>query len=134
MDVATVAIAAAVLFAAVALFQLALALGAPLGAFANGGRATRDDGTLPPSYRLSSAVSAVLLVIFAVVILVRGGAIGASGGGTLVTVMSWVVVAFMAVNTATNLMGRHWVERYVFGGVTAVLVVLCSIVAVAGPS
>ena len=134
MDVATVAIAAAALFAAIALFQLALALGAPLATFAYGGRAVGDDGTLPPTYRLSSAVSAVLLVIFALVILIRAGVIGTSGDRMLVRVMSWVIVAFMAINTATNLTARHWVERYVFGGITAVLVVLCSIVAVAGSS
>lgn len=134
MDAASVAIAAAVLLGAIALFQVALALGAPWGAFAYGGRALRDDGTLPPTYRLSSAFAAFLLVLFAVVILVRGGVIGTSGDGTLVTVMSWAIVAFMAVNTAMNLMGKHWVERYVFGGMTVVLVALCSIVAVAGPS
>ncbi len=130
----TAAIVAAVLFGAIALFQVALALGAPWGTFAYGGRAVRDDGTLPPTYRLSSAVAAVLLVLFAVVILTRGGAIGTSGESTPVTVMSWVIVAFMAINTAMNLTGKHWVERYVFGGMTVVLVALCSIVAVAGPS
>lgn len=39
MDVGTAAIVAAVLFGAVALFQVALALGAPWGTFAYGGRA-----------------------------------------------------------------------------------------------
>lgn len=130
----TVAIVAALLFGAVALFQLALALGVRWGAFAFGGRAVREDGTLPLSYRLSSAVAAVLLALFAVVILTRGGVMGASGDSTLVTVLSWVVVAFVAFNTLANLMGKHWVERYLFGGITAVLVVLCSVVAAAGPS
>ena len=134
MDAVTVAIAAAVLFGAIAVFQVALALGAPWGTFAYGGRAVRDDGTLPLTYRLSSAFAAVLLVLFAVVILVRGGAIGTSGNSTLVTVMSWVIVGFMAINTVMNFMGKHWVERYVFGGMTVGLVALCSIVAVAGPS
>lgn len=134
MAVQTAAIVAAVLFGAIALFQVALALGAPWGTFAYGGRAVRGDGTLPPSYRLSSAVAAVLLVLCAVVILVRGGVIGTSGDSTLVTVLSWVIVAFMAINTAMNLLGKHWVERFVFGGITAGLVVLCSVVAVAGPS
>ena len=64
----------------------------------------------------------------------RGGAIGTSGDSTLVTVMSWVIVAFMAINTAMNLTGKHWVERYVFGGMTVMLAVLCLIVALAGPS
>jgi hypothetical protein len=134
MDVQTVATVAAVLFGAMALFQLALAVGAPWGAFAYGGRAARDDGTLVPAYRLSSAVAAVMLVLFAVVILTRGGVIGSSGDSTLVTVMSWVIVAFMAINTPMNLLGKHWIERFVFGAITVVLVVLCAIVAVAGPS
>ena len=75
-----------------------------------------------------------MLVLFAVVILTRGGVIGSSGDSTLVTVMSWVIVAFMAINTPMNLLGKHWIERYVFGAITVVLVVLCAIVAVAGPS
>jgi hypothetical protein len=134
MGVEAAAIAAAVLFGIMALFQVALALGVPWGAFAFGGRAVRDDGTLPPAYRGASAVTAVVLVVFAVVILTRGGVIGNSGDSTLVTVMSWVIVAFMAINTPMNLMGKHWIEKYVFAGITLVLVVLCAIVAASGPS
>lgn len=134
MGVETAAIAAGVLFGVVALFQLALALGVPWGAFAFGGRAVRDDGTLPPAYRAASAVTAVVLVLFAVVILTRAGVIGTSGDSTLVTVMSWVIVAFMAINTPMNLLGRHWIEKYVFGGITLVLLVLCAIVATSGPN
>ncbi len=134
MGVEFAAIAAAALFGVVALFQVALALGVPWGAFAFGGRAARDDGTLPASYRAASAVTAVFLILFAVVILTRGGVIGSSGDSTWVTVMSWAIVAFMAINTPMNLMGKHWIEKYVFGGTTLVLVVLCAIVAAAGPS
>ncbi len=130
----TAAIAAAVLFGVMALFQVALALGVPWGAFAYGGRAVRDDGTLPPAYRGASAATAVVLVLFAVVILTRGGVIGTSGDSTLVTVLSWAIVAFMAINTPMNLMGRHWIEKYVFAGTTLVLVVLCAVVAASGPS
>ena len=134
MGVETAAVAAAVLFGVVALFQVTLALGVPWGAFAFGGRAVREDGTLPAGYRAASAVTAVVLVFFAVVILTRGGVIGDSGDSTWVTVMSWVIVAFMAINTPMNLMGRHGIEKYVFGGITLVLVVLCAIVAAAGPA
>ena len=134
MGVETAAVAAAVLFAVMALFQVALALGVPWGAFAFGGRAVRDDGTLPTAYRVASAVAAVVLVAFAVVILTRAGVVGTSGDSTLVIVLSWVIVGFMAINTPMNLMGKHWVEKYVFGGITLVLVVLCAIVAAAGPS
>jgi hypothetical protein len=33
-----------------------------------------------------------------------------------------------------NLMGTHWIEKHVLGGITLVLVVLCAIVAAVGPS
>jgi hypothetical protein len=134
MTVEAVATVAALLLGVMALFQVALALGVRWGAFAFGGRAVRDDGTLPPSYRFASAGAAVVLAIFAGVILIRGGVIGTSGDSTWVTVMSWVIVAFMAINTPMNLMGKHWIEKYVFGGITLVLVVLCAIVAAAGPA
>jgi hypothetical protein len=134
MGVQTAATAAAALFGVMALFQVALALGVPWGAFAFGGRAVRDDGSLPPTYRAVSALTSAVLAIFAVVILVRGGVVGTSGDDTLVRVMSWVIVAFMVINTPMNLMGKHWIEKYVFGGITLVLVVLCAVVAASGPS
>ena len=134
MDVQTAAIAAAALFGVVALFQGALALGVPWGAYAYGGRAVSDDGTLPPTYRGASAVTAVVLVLFAIVILTRAGIVGTSGESTLVTVLSWVIVGFMAINTPMNFLGKHWIEKFVFGGITLALVVLCAIVAAAGPS
>ncbi|HMM96992.1 MAG: hypothetical protein IE926_10700 [Micrococcales bacterium] len=134
MDVAAVAVAAAALFAAIALFQLALVVGAPWGTVAYGGRVALDDGRLPSTYRFSSAVAAVLLVVFAVVVLVRGGVVGSSGDAAVVRVTSWVVVGFMALNTAANLAARHWVERFVLGGTTALLGVACSVVAAAGPT
>ena len=134
MGVETVAMLAAVLFGALALFQVALALGAPWGAFAYGGRAIQEDGTLPITYRLASAVAAVVLVLFAIVILTRAGVIGTAGDSTLVSVLSWVIVAFLVLNTLSNVSGKHWIERFVFGGITVVLAVLCAIVAVAGPS
>ena len=134
MGVETVAMLAAVLFGALALFQVALALGAPWGAFAYGGRAIQEDGTLPITYRLASGVAAVVLVLFAIVILTRAGVIGTAGDSTLVSVLSWVIVAFLVLNTLSNVSGKHWIERFVFGGITVVLAVLCAIVAVAGPS
>lgn len=130
----TLAIIAAVLFVGMALFQIAAALGAPIGEMLYGGRAVKEDGRLPLAYRIATAVAAVLLVLFAIVILTRGGVIGSSGDSTLVIVMSWAITAYMALNTPMNFMGKHWVERYVFGGLTLVLVILCAIVAASGPT
>ena len=134
MNVETVAIVAAILFVGMAVFQIVAALGAPVGAMLYGGRAAKEDGRLPLAYRIGSAVGAVLLVLFAIVILTRAGVIGTSGDSTLVVIVSWAIVAYMALNTPMNFMGKHWVERYVFGGMTLMLVVLCAIVAASGPA
>ena len=134
MDIETIAWIAAVLFAGMALFQLALALGAPLGEHAYGGRFADDAGRLPGTWRVASAVASLILLGFAWVILARAGVIATSINETLLTVLAWMVVAYMALNTAGNFAGKSPIERYVFGGITLVLVVLCAIVAAAGPA
>ena len=134
MNVETIAWIAAALFGVMALFQVALALGAPWGAHVYGGRVADDDGRLPGAWRAASAAAALILLGFAWVILARAGVIATSIDETLLTVLSWMVVAYMALNTAGNLAGKSPIERYVFGGMTLVLVILCAIVAAAGPS
>lgn len=133
MNVEVVASVAAVLFGALAVFQVALALGAPAGAYVFGGRVATDDGRLPGAYRLAAAGAAVILVLFAYIILARGGVVDSSLSEQFLTIASWAIVAYMAINTAMNLAASTTVERYLFGSVSGILVVLCSIVAAAGP-
>lgn len=132
--VETIAIIAAVLFLGLAAFQVALLMGAPLGNHVYGGRVANDDGTLPIKFRVASGVAAFLLVAFAWVILVRAGIMTSRLSDQAVTVLSWMVVAYMALNTAANLASKDPIERYLFGGITIALVVLCAMVAAAGPS
>jgi len=40
----------------------------------------------------------------------------------------------MAINSAANFASKNTIERYVLGGTSLVLVVLCSIVAANGPA
>ena len=134
MSVETLAIIAGLLFGLLAVFQVALALGAPLGHYAYGGRLAGEGESLPGGWRIASAVAALILLGFGWVILARAGVIDTSLNDTLVTVLSWMVVAYMALNTAANLAAQSRVERYVLGGITGVLVILCAIVAAAGPS
>jgi hypothetical protein len=42
---------------------------------------------------------------------------------------AWVLAGFFALNTMGNLAGRHPVERFGAAALTAVLAVLCSVVA-----
>lgn len=132
--VETVAVVAALLFVLLALFQLALALGVRWGAHAYGGRVVRDDGSLPTKWRVSSAVAALILIGFGWVILARGGVLVVAVNELALTVLAWMVVAYMAINTAANLASKDPVERWLMGSMTLVLVVLCAIVAAAGPT
>jgi hypothetical protein len=43
----------------------------------------------------------------------------------LLGVGAWVLVGLFALNTAGNLAGRHPVERWGAGGITAALTILC---------
>jgi hypothetical protein len=124
------AVVAAVLFVAMAVFQAALALGAPLGEHVLGGRFA---GKLPLRVRVFSGIAAVILVGAAVVILARAGLIGwpADAAGILAPA-SWVIAGFLALNTLGNLRSRSRLERTVFASITAALAVLSAYVALFG--
>jgi hypothetical protein len=134
MNVEAIAIIAAVLFGVIAVIQIALALGAPAGQYVFGGGVAQDDGRLPSSYRIFSGIAAVLVIAFAWVILARAGVIESSMDERFLTIASWAIVAYMAINTAANLLSGTKFERYFFGSVSAILVILCAIVAAAGPT
>lgn len=118
---------AAVLFFGMAAFQASLALGAPLGAHVLGGR---NPGALPIRLRGFSAIAAAILVGAALVILARAGAIGWPARWTgLLVPASWVIAAFLALNTLANLASKSRVERTVFAATTAGVAVLSAYVA-----
>jgi hypothetical protein len=118
---------AAVLFLGMAAFQASLALGAPLGAHVLGGR---SQGKLPNRLRAFSAIAAAILVGGALVILARAGAIGWPAGATgLLIPATWVIAAFLVLNTLGNLASKSRLERTVFAATTAALAILSAYVA-----
>ena len=123
------AIAACGLLLVGAAFQLGLSAGAPWAAAAYGGRAAQSDGRLPSRYRAASLVTAVVLVAIGWLLLVRGGVLGSASDNSLLTVACWVFAALFAVNTQGNLAGRHPLERWGMGALTACLTVLCALLA-----
>lgn len=120
---------AAALLGLVAIFQVALAAGAPWGEATQGGRARTVDGVLQGGSRAAAGVSAGLLVVAAWLVLRRAGVVGSRAPGRVVRVAAWVVVCFLGVNMLTNLAGRHPVERYGMTLVSASTLVLAAIVA-----
>jgi hypothetical protein len=127
---AVLAVVAAGLVLVAVGFQVALAAGAPWGAAAYGGRAARPDGTLPPAYRVGSAVTVAVLAAAGSVVLLRGGVVGdADPSDGRLTGALWVVAVLFGVNTVGNLAGRHPVERWGMSALTLALAILCGLLA-----
>lgn len=116
------------LLAAAAVFQLALALGAPWGAFAWGGQ---HKGTLPAGYRWGSAAAILVYALFAVVVLDRAGVVDALPEG-FSGVAIWVIVAFLGLSVIMNGVSRSRPERFVMTPLSLVLALLVLVVALSG--
>ena len=114
----------------VAMYQVALAAGLPWGDAAYGGRATLTDGVLSTSYRIMSAVAATILVLFAWIVATRAQLIPRFVlGERFIRVGTWVITAYLIINTGMNLASSNPVERWVIGASTAAAASLCLIVA-----
>ena len=130
MNIETVALVAAALLALAVAFQVGLAAGAPWGAAAYGGRAVPGSGTLPVAYRCASGVAALILLGAGWVVLASASLVGRGPLSDLVlTTLLWCLTAVLVLNTLGNVRGRHPVERWGAGGVTALLAVLCAVMA-----
>jgi hypothetical protein len=112
-------------FAALAVFELALAAGAPLGRAAWGG----TQAQLPMSLRLGSAVTVAFYGLAAVVVLRRAGfrirwisdAVGRIG--------TWVLVVILPLSALVNVLSPSPWERFLMAPAAVVLAALCLTVA-----
>ena len=101
----------------VALFQLALALGAPWGAYAMGGK---FPGVFPPPMRIAALVQIALLAAIAGVVLTRAG-VALTAWRPAASWLAWVVVGLMAVGVVLNLITQSRKERMIWAPVAIVL-------------
>ena len=127
------AVVAALLIAAAAIFQVALAAGLPLGEATMGGRARTVAGVLEPRYRAIALASAVVLILTAWIVMGRAGLVQTFVGGQVLVWITWVVAGFLALNTLTNLAGKHPLERLGMASITLISAVLVGYVAFAAP-
>ena len=109
----------------VALFQIALALGMPWGAFAMGGAFPAQ---FPPAMRAAALGQAVVLLLLAGVILSRAGIILPKWAKAS-RWLAWVVVAFSALSLVLNIMTPSAGERLLWAPVALLLLVSSLIVA-----
>jgi hypothetical protein len=126
----TAAVLAAVGFMAIAAFQVALALGAPLGRASWGGRHSRR---LPAGLRIASALAVLVWMLAALIVLARGGYELSPVPDAAARWGTWVLVGVMPLAALMNLASPSRWERFLWGPVALILAVLCLLLAL-GPA
>lgn len=108
-----------------ALLQVALVLGAPLGHFAWGGQ----DRVLPARKRIGSVVSILIYGLMAVVAWDRVGAISIFPD-LFSQIAMWVIFAYSVLGILMNAISRSKPERYTMVPVSIALSVLSLLIAI----
>jgi hypothetical protein len=116
---------AAVGFAIIATFQAALALGAPLGRAAWGGK----HRVLPVSRRRSSAVAVVVWLVGAAIILARARVVALPLPDVVLGVGAWALVIIGVLGAMVNVASSSPWERFGWAPFAAVLALLSLVVA-----
>lgn len=126
IDVAAFAgITFAVAAVGVVAFQVALTLGAPLGAYAMGGA---FPGRYPPPMRVAAAVQAVLIGLLALAVLSAAGLVLPDLIASIPW-LAWVAVAVSALAVILNALSRSAGERRIWVPVTIVMLISSLLVA-----
>lgn len=127
------AITGSLLLVAIAVYQAALACGAPWGEPTFSLDPETGDKVLTPGFRVVSGVSAGLALAAAWVVAARGGVVGAAGlANGLHLVLTWAVATYVAVDAVVNLGAASAMKRWL-GGATKVAVALCCVVVAVRP-
>jgi len=115
----------------VVLFQVALALGAPWGRLAMGGK---FPGRLPGPMRVAALMQALVLVLASAVVIMRAGlapsqlSVQWAAASTLI----WAIVGLSAVSLLLNLITPSRAERRLWAPVAAAMLASSLIVALGG--
>lgn len=118
-----ITIIVAIIFLSIAVFQLLLSLGYPLGEFAMGGYFK----VLPKKLRMISAINAIILLLMAFVFLVDSKVIIAY---TFLptNLLVWAITIFLGVNSIANLMSQSKKERLVMTPLSTITFLLCLVI------
>jgi hypothetical protein len=126
----TAAVLAAAGFLVIAGFQVALALGAPLGHAAWGGKHAR----LPTRLRIGSAVATVIWLLAALIVLGRAGFEVSPFPDVVEPWGTWILVGLLPVGALMNFASSSRWERYLWGPLASILALLTLVVALNAPS
>jgi len=120
----TVAFLGLAVLGGLAVFQVLLVAGAPLGRFAWGGQSE----VLPTRLRIGSAVSVVLYGVFALLMLQAAGAVTVLPRGP-VGIAIWVLAGYFTLGIVMNAVSRSRPERLVMTPLVTVLAVAALVLA-----
>ncbi|MEH6945173.1 hypothetical protein [Bacillus sp. JJ722] len=113
-------IVVAIMFVSIAVFQVLLSLGYPLGEFAMGGYYK----VLPKKLRIVSAINAMILLFMGYVFLQHTNVL--NGFDFLPTnILVWIITIFLGINTIANLISRSKKERFIMTPLSSIAFTLC---------
>jgi hypothetical protein len=116
---------AAIGFAGIAIFQIALAAGAPWGRAAWGG----ENAHLSTALRIASAAAVGIYLAAALVVLGRAGVWRARSNAPVFRWGTWFLAVAMAIGALLNFASQSRWENFIFGPLALALAALCVIVA-----
>lgn len=111
---------------AIALFQLAIVLGAPVGEYAYGGQ---HEGVLPTRFRIASVVSMLLMLAIAGHYLAQIGVFSPVLDQAGNAIANWGFVGFFALAAIMNNITKSEKEKRVFGSITLAMLLSAILVA-----
>jgi hypothetical protein len=117
---------ATVLFAVIIVLQLLLAAGILPISMAWGGQ----QPVLTTGLRFASLAAAAFLAFFAYVIRRRAGLVGDAPIPTFIKILSWLITAFLVLNTLGNFASQSTGEKILFGPISLLLAVACFVVSI----
>ncbi|WP_054958469.1 hypothetical protein [Paenibacillus dakarensis] len=118
-----ITIMVSIIFVSIAVFQVLLSLGFPLGEFALGGY----HKVLPTKLRVVSAVNAIILLFMGLVFLQHTNVF--DGISNLPThILVWIITVFLGINTLANLISQSKKERLIMTPLSSIAFILCLVI------
>lgn len=115
-----------VILTILAIFQIALVFGAPIGHFAWGGQ----HRVLPQKLRIGSLFSIAIYIGIAACILSKSGVYQVIPQGLVLDILVWTIFAYFLLGTFMNAASRSKPERYAMTPTALVLAVCVFFVAI----
>ncbi len=113
-------------FVALALFQIAIVLGAPLGEYAYGGQ---HQGKLPIGFRVASVASAIFALAVAGHYLAQLGVLGMLLPSEWNVIVNWALVGFTGLSAVANNLTQSAKEKRLWGSTTIAMLIAAIVVA-----